>query len=272
LTKQTALSVAYERGSVSSDDLTDRSVSRDAAAVTGTLAGEKLSARLVVDGRVDRRPGSRDASLGAQGRVELRATEALTLALAGRGAHSLFGQSAKEMKTGRVSWEGALGAAWRPVETDWLNAFGRYAVVHERDREPAEGATAAAWLNQTSHVVAIAVVFDVVGPVAVSPKVAYRHTRARVAGDEASDRGLVTALRGDLHLSNAWDASLEGRACAAPGTDLDAKFGALAELSMLVMEWLRVGAGYNLSSITSQSVRCEEPGARGLFLRAEAVY
>jgi hypothetical protein len=44
------------------------------------------------------------------------------------------------------------------------------------------------------------------------------------------------------------------------------------ELSLLVLDWLRLGGGYNFSSISAAGVRCEEPGARGLFLRAEAIY
>ena len=38
------------------------------------------------------------------------------------------------------------------------------------------------------------------------------------------------------------------------------------------MDWLRLGAGYNFSTISAYSVACNEPGARGLFIRAEAGY
>ena len=48
--------------------------------------------------------------------------------------------------------------------------------------------------------------------------------------------------------------------------------GALVELSALLMGWLRVGAGYNFSEISAGSVRCVEPGARGLFVRVETMY
>ena len=69
-----------------------------------------------------------------------------------------------------------------------------------------------------------------------------------------------------------WDASLEGRACAVPPYGELTKYGALAELSALTLEWLRLGIGYNFSPISTVGVVCDEPGQRGVFVRAEAVY
>ena len=164
-----------------------------------------------------------------------------------------------------------MGSAYRPLSSDRLNLFVRYALVYERERGSEPTATGP-WSTQTSHVVAGALVADLVGPFAVSPKVAYRYTLLGGGGSSAKDQAVLAALRGDLHLGQSWDAAVEGRGCGAPGTELATRYGVLTELSLLTLEWLRLGAGYNFSSISAQGVRCEEPGARGFFVRAEALY
>ena len=159
--------------------------------------------------------------------------------------------------------------ALRPIDVDWLNLFARYALEYDRSRDVA---AASDWVQSTSHIVAAAVVLDVIGPLGLSPKIAYRNTQISMADGQATDQALLVALRGDFHLSKGWDASLEGRSCTVPQSQIAARYGALAELSLLTLEWLRLGAGYNFSTISAYSVYCIEPGARGLFLRAEAVY
>ncbi|MFC1609333.1 hypothetical protein ACFL6C_00105 [Myxococcota bacterium] len=269
VTARTNLSLTYERGSLDRDDVLAGSVLRDAASVGGSYAGERITARLGADGRLDRKDDDRSAELAAHGRVELQATRDLTVALAARGGSGYRDSAGGDLHPGRRAWEGAFGFALRPVDWDTINIFGRYALVHERDRgEDGSGE----WLQSTSHVIAGALVYDIWGPLAVSPKVAYRNTQVSGDGAKGTDQALLAALRGDLHVTESWDATLEGRVCAVPGSRHDTRVGALAEASLLVLQWLRLGAGYNFSEISAQGVQCEEPGARGLFIRAEAVY
>ena len=72
----------------------------------------------------------------------------------------------------------------------------------------------------------------------------------------------MASLRGELTIAHDWDLG------ARPVTH----GGALVEASALTMGWLRLGAGYNFSTIGVGAVNCVEPTARGLFVRAEAVY
>jgi hypothetical protein len=268
---RTHLSLSYERGALDGDDtLTTAARFRDALAVGAGYTGERWTVHAAADGRLERAGGTcpepcRTAQVAGHGRLDFRASDRLTLAVAGRGASGFAGES---LSTTREAWEGAVGVALRSGGGDALDLFARYALTYERDRLDGSGP----WLHHTSHVVAAAAVYDVWGPVAVAPKLAYRYTRVSGAGVAGSDQALLAALRGDLHLSRSWDATVEGRACAAPESIHDARAGALVELSLLVLDWLRLGGGYNFSAISASGVRCEEPGARGLFLRAEAIY
>ncbi|OGQ82952.1 MAG: hypothetical protein A2289_16655 [Deltaproteobacteria bacterium RIFOXYA12_FULL_58_15] len=279
LSKQLGVSITYERGVLDNELVADNTVLRDAASVGGTYANGRWSVRLLADGRLDRRGNIRSAELAGHGRVEFRATDDLTLALGGRGGSGFRDDGTGDLGADRRAWEGAFGFALRPQERDDINVFGRYALVYERDRVGKESGdvsananTDAPWLASTSQVVAAALVYDIWGPFGLSPKLAYRHTRIHMDGGQGTDQALLAALRGDIHVTESWDATLEGRVCAVPNSRVDSTAGALVEVSLLVIDWLRMGAGFNFSSISAQGVRCNEPGARGLFIRAEAVY
>jgi hypothetical protein len=263
-----SVSVTYERGALDGDDTLGEHVVRDALSAGASLRVGRVSLEGVADARLDRKGEQRTAQLGGRGRALFRASEALTLSLAGRGASGFFAPQGQSLRNERRSWEGAVGFALRPVDHDAVNVFGRYALILERQREGGEGI----WLQQISHVVAGALGYELWGPLAVSPKAAYRNTRVQGTDTRATDQALLAVLRGDIHMSQSWDISIEGRVCAVPGSQLDPRAGALAEASLLVLDWLRFGAGYNFSSISAHSVHCEQPGARGVFVRAEVVY
>lgn len=278
LGRHLALTFSYARGAL---DGAPHDLARDTTQVTGRDAGSvgviysvgALSLRLGVDGRLDQwaggqRAGGRTAQGGAQGRLELRPSDALTLAVAVHGGSTYEARSHATLQPGQAAWEGAVGFAFRPLD-DWLSAFGRYALTHERRHDDAVGA---AWLDATSHIAALSLVARVLGPWALSPKAAYRYSRYLSAGQATTDHALLVALRTDLQVSESWDVGLESRACGTPADDTPVRWGALAEASVLTMSWLRLGAGYNFSSVSVAGVQCAEPGARGAFVRAETVY
>ena len=267
LTKRTAVSLTYERGALDRDDTSTGTI-RDALSLGGSFVGERVSLRLVGDGRLDQLPSNRSAEVGCQGRLEVRPGSGWVVALAGRGGSAFDGGHNLKLVTAKRAWEGSLGVAMRPVDVDWIDLFARYALEYERLRDP----TSSDWTATLSQIISGAAVVDLVGPVAFSPKVAYRNTRLEVEEGQATDQALLVALRGDLHLSQGWDASLEGRSCSVPQSQIPTQFGALAEVSLLTLDWLRLGAGYNFSRISAYSVTCNEAGARGLFIRAEAIY
>jgi len=222
---------------------------------------------LGADGREDAGPAGKAVQLGSNGRLEIHLTEALTLATGGRGA-STYGLSGGTWTPGKQSWEASAGFALRPPKSERVNVFGRYALTQERT----DATTTDPRMVQLSHMIAFTVLVNVFAPLDVGPKVYYRYTTLDRATDDTVDSALIVALRADWHLVHGLDASVEGRGCNAIASSLPARYGALVEASALAIEWLRLGAGYNLSTIATDSVHCDEPGARGMFVRAEVVY
>ncbi len=257
-------SLSYQRGAIDERPLAPRLV-RDAGSAGLLWTGERLFARMVADARYDAEPGADSMQLGAQARVEVLAADALTLAMSAAGASGYA--VAASTKSRQQAWEGTVGFALRPPTRERLQVFGRYALSYER--RPDEGSST--WLSETSHVAALAVLVQVAKPFDVGPKLYFRHSTAALAGVKAREQALLAALRGDWHVWNDWNATVEGRSCAAfDGGPL--RFGALVEASVLALPWMRLGGGYNFSDIAAAGVRCEEPGSRGFFVRAEAVY
>lgn len=269
LGRRTRLSFNYERGKLDPDDVPARSGARDAASIGALFVGDTVEARVLLSGWLDDTREVRSAELGGNARVDWHVTPDLTFALGLRGASAYRLPDDGATISDHAAWEGSAGFALRPLASDDLHVFARYAFVHER--LPGSSAQSDASLEQRSHITAFAVVLDVLPRLSLAPKVAYRYTDLTLAEGGASDQALLGALRSDLHF-DGWDASVEGRSCSAPGTDDAHRFGALAEASVLVLQWFRLGAGYNFSSISSGAVQCNEAGARGVFVRAEALY
>ncbi|MEZ4272042.1 MAG: hypothetical protein R3C68_11635 [Myxococcota bacterium] len=267
LNAKTRLVLRYENGVVDPLDTQGAHLLRNGGSVGLDYSSRRMTATVSLDGRHDDGPSGVEIYAGAQGRLDFHINEDVTVATALRGG-SVFARSAGEYARGQEAWEGALGMALRPLSYDWLNLFARYALTHER---LPDGATVPTWVNALSHTIAVNAVFDVLRRLSLGPKIAYRQTRIDLDNQRTHDRALLTALRGDVHLNHSWDATVEGRMCSQPGRG-DMRTGALAEASVLAMPWLRVGAGYNFSAISAGSVRCNSAGARGVFMRAEALY
>jgi hypothetical protein len=263
-----SLSLSYERGALDPGPF-DIGPRRDAASLGTVWADGAWSVRAGIDGRTERRDMGQLVQAGATTRVDWRASDTLTLALAGRGA-STYGDSAgRPLTPVRGAWEGAVGFALRPVDVG-PQALGRYAVTYEREAPAAPGAA-----QTLSHVGALTVIVPVATPVSVSPKLAYRFTEARsvpAGAGRVTDHALLLAVRGDWHVTPTWDLGLEGRRCSALGGEASPGYGVLAEASVLTLSWLRVGAGYNFSDTAVATVRCREPGARGAYVRVETLY
>lgn len=267
--RRTQVTFSYERGEAdAANGVTGRN-RRDAVALGGLYAGERLQARVGGDARLDERAlEPRKAQLGVQGRLDLRVSDELQLAGALRGASSYDEPTSRRIAR-ESAWEGSAGFALRPLGTGPLTLFGRYAYGDERRRVSQDEATL---LRERSHLGALSAVVAVGRWADLAPKVAYRVSKVAMDATAAVDRALLAVLRGDVHVWDAWDATVEGRACTTPAGQEPKRYGALAEASTLALPWVRLGVGYNFSTIAASGVRCHEPGARGLYLRAEAVY
>ncbi|MEO1332975.1 MAG: hypothetical protein AAFV32_05600 [Myxococcota bacterium] len=255
--------LSYSRSALDLDPIDALSAGRDALSVGVGFGQERIRARLNIDARRD---GGEQAlyALGGSGRLDIFPRAGLALALALRGGESFVGVS--DRATTARAWEGSAGFAWRTLPH--LSWFGRYSFDVSQDPLTEELADE----RSRTQIVATALAWDVHRRWTIGPKASYRVTRAEVEATELSDYAALVALRGDYHMSETWDLSVEGRTCLSPGSSLDAQYGALSEAALHVLRWLRLGIGYNFSPIGASSVQCQSPTARGLFIRAEALY
>ncbi len=255
--------LSYSRSALDLDPIDALSSGRDALSVGVSFGQERVRARVNVDARRDSGEQALYAR-GGSGRLDVFPRPGLALALALRGGESFSGISDRTT-TGRA-WEGSAGFAWRTLPR--LSWFGRYAFDVSQDPLTAELADE----RSRTQIVATALAWDIHRRWTIGPKASYRVTRAEVEATELNDYAALVALRGDYHMSETWDLSVEGRTCLSPGSSLDAQYGALSEAALHVLRWLRLGVGYNFSPIGASSVQCHSPTARGLFIRAEALY
>lgn len=235
------------------------SETRDGLSTGVVYGGESLRARLSVDARRDGGTVP-TVTLGGSGRVDYLPAPGLAFGLGLRGGED-FSEAGDSIAR---SWEGTAGFAWRTLpDVTW---FARVAFDSRSSPPLAEETVESSF----THIAASAVALEVAPKLTLTPKAALRRTRARIEGARLVDRALLTALRADFHVASSWDLAAEGRRCASSG--LDANYGVLTEASLLVLRWLRLGAGYNFSDVAAGGVECRAPTARGVFIRAEALY
>ncbi len=163
--------------------------------------------------------------------------------------------------------EDSIGLSYRPLESDKIVVLARYAFIRERlPRE--ENPTGEFTENHTASGAALWDPWRYAGFMA---KVAGKIGDLIVPLVGKTDLlSLLTIARVNGHITKVWDASAEYRFCMDKGVGI--KNGALLEVSALIGGYVRLGAGYNFSSIDDVAVDCQAEDARGFFIRAQATY
>jgi hypothetical protein len=164
--------------------------------------------------------------------------------------------------------EGSAGYAYRPVETDALNALMKYTFLYDLpgpDQVTVNGTTLGP--AQRSHIFSADVSYDLNRIVTLGAKygLRYGHTKPRdgSAGWEQSSAHLGI-VRADLHIVNKWDALLEARVL---WNEDGANYGALAAIYREMGENFRVGVGYNFGQF-SDDLRDLTFDDHGVFINA----
>ena len=144
--------------------------------------------------------------------------------------------------------EGSIGYAYRPVETDRLNALFKYTFLYDYpgvDQVTVNGTTSGP--AQLSNILSADVSYDLSKIVTLGAKYGVRigETKDRTAGSSweksSTHLGIV---RADLNFHENWDALLEGRVMWNPESD-STDFGLLAALYRDIGENFKIGLGYN---------------------------
>ena len=166
--------------------------------------------------------------------------------------HSMSDSSLGEFFDGGYT-EAVLGAAFRPVTNDRVNALLKYTYFYNlpaSDRVGQNG-TASQFI-QRSHVASIDLDYDVNSRWTIGGKYAYRlgevsldRERPQFFGNNAH----LFILRNDLRIGKNWEASVEGRMLHMP--DLrERRSGALITIYRYLGEHLKLGVGYNFTDFS----------------------
>ena len=146
--------------------------------------------------------------------------------------------------------EGVVGAAYRPVANDRLNALAKY--TYYEDLSPAQqissgGTTELA--RQKSEIFSLDGIYDVNEKLSLGGKFAYRSGEVsfdRTSDDFVQSDASLGIIRLDYHVVKKWDLLAEGRVLSSKLAD-DKRYGALIGAYRHVGDHAKIGVGYNFS-------------------------
>lgn len=149
--------------------------------------------------------------------------------------------------------EGVVGAAYRPVNNDRLNALVKYTIFE--DLAPAQQISAGnttALARQRSEIFSIDAIYDLTEKLSIGGKYGFRS--GEVALDRTSDDFIrsdahLGVVRFDYHVVEKWDLLAEGRILSSSLAD-DQEVGALAGIYRHVGDNAKIGVGYNFSKFS----------------------
>ena len=149
--------------------------------------------------------------------------------------------------------EGILGAAYRPVDNDRLNALLKY--TYFEDLSPAQQFSASGsqqLARQKSEIFSVDGIYDLTEKLTVGAKYGYRSgdvALSRTSDDFISSDAHLGILRFDYHVIKEWDLLAEARLLSSDLSD-DTEFGALLGVYRHVGDNAKIGVGYNFSDIS----------------------
>ncbi len=144
--------------------------------------------------------------------------------------------------------EGTFGFAYRPVNSDKLNALVKYTYLFDN---PGSGQVTIDQTldaaSQRSHIFNADVSYDITPKVTLGAKYGFRigDIKERTAGAQwTSSQAHLGIVRADWHVVNEWDAVVESRLLWSPTTD-QAEYGFLVAVYKHLNDNLKFGIGYN---------------------------
>lgn len=185
----------------------------------------------------------------------------------GKYNHSQSSSSQGEFYDGDFT-EAVLGYAYRPVDSDRLNAIVKYTYFYNlptADQVTLKN-TAAEYI-QKSHIISMDVDWDVTASWSLGAKYAYRLgqlSQDRSNPEFFDSNAQLYIVRADWHVVHDWDLLMEGRMLDLTNAE-DRRSGALVGLYRHLGEKMKVGIGYNFTSF-SDDLTDFDYDSQGYFL------
>ncbi|MFZ2161060.1 MAG: OmpA family protein [Sideroxyarcus sp.] len=164
--------------------------------------------------------------------------------------------------------EAVIGYAYRPVESDDLNALFKYTYFYNLPTtDQMTLANTAAEYIQKSHIVSADATYDLTPQWSIGGKYAYR--MGQLSMDRTNpvfydSRAQLTIVRADWHFIHRWDALIEGRMLNLPDAQ-DRRSGALLAIYRHLGDNVKLGVGYNFTNF-SDDLTDLSYSSRGVFI------
>ncbi|HEY8577176.1 MAG TPA: TonB-dependent receptor [Devosia sp.] len=169
------------------------------------------------------------------------------------GVDGLFSRSDQNAILDGDYVEATIGAAYRPVNHDRLNAIFRYTYLYDLPG-PDQVSRGGSVLGpaQRSHILSVDANYDLTPTLTVGAKYGLRIgevSRSRAVEDFAASTVHLGVIRADLEVLEDWSVMLEARALYQQET-ATTDLGALAAVSYDISDEVTLGVGYNFGRFT----------------------
>lgn len=145
-------------------------------------------------------------------------------------------------------FEGSLGWAYRPAESDALNALFKYTYLHDLAPSGQVNAVGVDLMPmQKSHILSADAIYDVNERFSIGGKFGYRRgeiSASRTSNQFTQSIAKLGIVRGDYHVVNNWDVFAEGRILALPKIEQN-NYGFVAGVYRHMNDNFKIGVGYN---------------------------
>jgi len=148
--------------------------------------------------------------------------------------------------------EGVIGAAYRPVDNDRLNALVKYTIFEDLAPSNQLIGTTSSLARQRSEIFSVDAIYDLTEKLSIGGKYGFRSGEvalSRTSDDFIRSDAHLGVVRFDYHVVKKWDLLAEGRYLSSSLAD-DQEFGALLGIYRHVGDNAKVGVGYNFSKFS----------------------
>ncbi len=166
--------------------------------------------------------------------------------------------------------ECSTGFAYRPIKNDKLNLLARYTYLKDlgADQQYNNNSFGGYQFDQSAHILATDVAYDVNRYFGLVEKLAFKHSSANTSvGDTVDVNQFLTANRVNFHVTRKWDLALEYRILMQASALDTFKQGALVEVDREFYEYVRLGVGYNFSDFSDDLRNANNFKSHGPFVR-----
>lgn len=187
--------------------------------------------------------------------------------LIGKYNHSNSKSTLGDLYNGNFT-EAVIGYAYRPVESDNLNALFKYTYFYNLPAvDQMTVVNTAAEYIQKSHIVSADATYDLTQEWSIGGKYAYR--RGQLSMERTNpvfydSRAQLYIVRADWHFIHRWDALIEGRVLNLPDAK-DRRSGALLAIYRQIGDNVKLGGGYNFTNFSDDLTDLSYT-SRGVFI------